>query len=97
VEPPSVTDPEDSSSTRRQLRDAILTLLRTRASTSTICPSEAPRRVRPGDWRSLMEATREEARQLADEGALELTQGGVAIDHRKPWKGPIRLRLCARR
>ena len=59
-----------------------------------MCPSEAPRRVLAGGpWRASMEATREEAKRLADEGVIEIMQRGVAIDHTQPWRGPIRLRL----
>ncbi len=100
---------------RAALRAKILELLRSRSG--TMCPSEAPRRLRPADWRCgrlrgraaaraaepaagarrrrpLMEATREEARALAAQGLLHITQRGRVLDHSKPWRGPIRLRLA---
>ena len=43
--------------------------------------------------RPLMEATRVEARKLADEGIIHITQKGKVVDHSQPLKGPIRLSL----
>jgi hypothetical protein len=40
-----------------------------------------------------MEATRVEARKLADEGIIHITQKGKVVDHSQPLKGPIRLSL----
>ena len=49
--------------------------------------------VYPKDWRDHMEATRREAVALADEGVIDICQGGNAIDSKKRVKGPIRFRL----
>jgi len=47
-------------------------------------------------WRELMEPTREVARRLAREGALQVTQRGQVVvveeDLDAPIRGPIRLR-----
>lgn len=59
---------------------AILTLLDRRAAGRTICPSEAARMVDPAGWRVAMPAVHAAARRLAAEGAVVLTQGGVATD-----------------
>ena len=72
------------------LEAAILDLLRARPG-GTICPSEAARRVRPDDWRPLMEATRRAARRLAGQGRIEVTQGGRPVDP-GAFRGAVRLR-----
>lgn len=85
------TEPDDVD---RHLEAAILDLLAQRASTSTICPSEAARVVGGDDdesWRPLMEPAREAARRLVDRGEVVVTQGGRVVDPRAA-KGPIRIR-----
>lgn len=78
-----------------QLERALLDLLSKRAAGATCCPSEAPRRLST-NWRPLMQAARDAARRLADQGVVEITQRGVVIDHTQgAFKGPIRVRLCA--
>lgn len=78
----------------RALEAAILALLEAR-DRGTICPSEAARRVRPDDWRPLMEPTRRAARRLAAEGRVEVVQGGRVVDP-AAFRGPIRLRARSR-
>ena len=75
----------------RELERVVLELLAERAAGATICPSEAARRVRPDDWRPLMERTREAARRLVAEGKIEITQRGRVVDPSRA-RGPIRLR-----
>lgn len=75
-----------------QLESTILELLGNRASTATICPSDAARAVRPDDWRDLMEPARRAARRLVAGGQVTITQGGKPVDPSTP-KGPIRIRL----
>jgi len=77
----------------KALEAAILGLLEARGG-GTICPSEAARRVRPDDWRPLMEAARRAARRLAAEGRVEVMQGGRVVDP-GVFRGPIRLRARA--
>ena len=78
----------------RALEAAILGLLEARRD-GTICPGEAARRVRPDDWRPLMEPARRAARRLAAQGLLDVVQGGRAVDP-EAFRGPIRLRARAR-
>ena len=76
------------------LEAAIRDLLRARPG-GTICPSEAARRVRPDDWRPLMEATRRAARRMAAEGHIEVMQGGRSVDP-GAFRGAVRLRSRGR-
>lgn len=69
---------------------AIGALLDARDPGKSICPSEAARRVRPDDWRPLMERVRRAARRMAHAGAIEITQRGRAVDPGS-FRGPIRL------
>ncbi len=82
----------------RELEASILRLLAERATTATICPSEAARAVagQQGDasddaWRALMEPARRAARRLVAAGEVEITQGGRVVDP-STAKGPIRIR-----
>ncbi|MFS0865970.1 DUF3253 domain-containing protein [Microbacterium sp. 179-B 1A2 NHS] len=74
-----------------ELTDAIRDLLAARAVTSTICPSEAARRVGGDDWRDLMEPARRAAGRMVDAGEVEVTQGGAVVDPATA-RGPIRIR-----
>jgi hypothetical protein len=74
------------------LEQEILAMLATRASTSTICPSDVARKVAPDDWRPLMEPVRQAAQRLVEQGEVEITQGGEVVDL-ATVKGPIRIRL----
>ena len=80
----------DQQTVARALEQAILALLAERPS--TICPSEAARRVRPDDWRDWMEPARQAARRLVEQRRIEITQSGRVVDP-SAAKGPIRLRL----
>jgi hypothetical protein len=77
------------------LETAIAELLEGRAASTTICPSEAARRVAsdddPDGWRDLMEPARRAARRMVAAGALEILQQGRVVDP-STAKGPIRLR-----
>lgn len=86
--------PQQPYDVDRRLEAAILDLLSRRASSATICPSEAARVVggQDGDaWRALMEPAREAARRLAAAGEVEVTQGGEVVDPTSA-RGPIRIR-----
>lgn len=54
--------------------------------------SEVPRKLRPSDWRPLMQATREAAGCLVERDLIEVTQKGVVV-RLSEARGPIRLRL----
>jgi len=77
------------------LEGAILELLESRDAGSTICPSEAARRVRHEGWEGLMEAARQAARRLVHAGRIEILQKGRVVDA-SDFRGPIRLRLRVR-
>ncbi|MET0449005.1 MAG: DUF3253 domain-containing protein, partial [Aeromicrobium sp.] len=62
------------------LERRILELLASRASTSTICPSDVARQVAPDDWRPLMDPVRDAAQRLVDRGEVEITQKGEVVD-----------------
>ena len=74
-----------------QIAEATLTLLNKRAHNATICPGEVARYMRLDDWRALMEPVRQCARILVEEGIVEITQRGEAVDPDN-YKGPIRIR-----
>ena len=82
----------DETQPTLDLRGAILNLLSQRAAQATICPSEAARAVAPDDWRPLMDPVREAAAELAEEGRVEVLQGGREVEPRRA-RGPVRLRL----
>ncbi|MFE7586457.1 DUF3253 domain-containing protein [Streptomyces gardneri] len=85
---------ETGRETVRRLEQAILELLRRRAPGASICPSDAARAAYHGDddgWRALMEPARLAARQLVDEGEVEITQRGRPVDPGRT-RGPIRIR-----
>ncbi len=67
------------SSDDTEARDAILKLLSERSADKTICPSEAARAIGGEDWRDLMPTIHAAARALAEEGIVELRQGGQRV------------------
>jgi hypothetical protein len=74
-----------------QLQDSLESLLDSRSSDASVCPSEAARAVGGGDWKQLMEPARMAARRLVASGTAQITQGGQVIDP-SHVKGPIRVR-----
>lgn len=80
----------DDHALEERLRAAVLDLLRRRAPTSTICPSDAARAVGGDGWRRAMRLAREVAAVLADEGVVEVRQKGVRVDVRTA-RGPVRI------
>lgn len=77
----------------------VLGLLGQRAATASICPSEVARALAPQEpaegalgWRALMEPVRDQARHMAREGLVVITQGRQALAPDEPFEGPIRLR-----
>lgn len=71
---------------------AVIMLASRRGSGASACPSEVARLLAPDQWRTLMPRVREVASRLAVQGRIEITQRGVVVSPRGPWKGPIRLR-----
>lgn len=78
-----------------RLEQAIGELLDLRRAGTTICPSEAARRVAPEQWRELMPAARAAAGRLAAAGHVEVTQGGEVVDVATA-RGPVRIRRTQR-
>ena len=77
-----------------RLEQAISDLLDLRRAGTTICPSEADRKVDADAWRDLMPAAREAAGRLAAAGRVEVTQGGTVVDVATA-RGPVRIRRPA--
>lgn len=71
------------------LEAAIESLLSERGG-SSICPSEAAKRVSASGWRELMEPCRMAARRLHYEGRVRIMQRGHTIDP-DDMRGPVRL------
>ena len=86
-----IADGKPADMIDKQLEASILELLKARAATSTICPSDAARAVGDENWRELMEPARRAARRLVDSGEVQITQGGSVVDP-STAKGPIRIR-----
>jgi hypothetical protein len=78
-------------STPQEIERTILDLLAQRDAGRTICPSDAARAL-ADDWRPLMQPVRDTASAMADDGRLQVTQGGAIVDARTA-RGAIRLRL----
>jgi hypothetical protein len=76
------------------IEQCLLDLLRRRAETSSICPSEVARTLAgdEGAWRALMPAVRQVAARLARAGTLVITQGEATVPPAQIDHGPIRLR-----
>src|SRR3569623_2489296 len=76
--------------TSKEIEKAVLALLADRG-TSTACPSEIARALRPDDWRPLMQPVRAAAARLQGRGKVDVFQRGRPV--RLPdARGPIRLR-----
>ncbi len=75
-----------------ETEQAILQLLNARDAGKTICPSEAARRLNPGNWRERMPEVRATAAALAEQGRVAITQGGAVADP-QTLVGPWRIRL----
>jgi hypothetical protein len=73
-----------------------LDILRSGKAGTSICPSQAARKLAGGHdervWRPLMEPTRRAARRLAHRCKIRITQGGKQVNP-STFKGPIRLEL----
>ncbi|MEM6910706.1 MAG: DUF3253 domain-containing protein [Verrucomicrobiota bacterium] len=75
-----------------EAKAAIRETLAGRAPGKSICPSEAAKHLQRERWRERMEVVRTAARELAEEGVLEITQKGQVLSSSQPFRGPIRLR-----
>lgn len=75
------------------IQRTILELLHQRAAGASICPSEVARTVSPVGWRPLMPLVRDVAREMANEGQVEIRQKGERMSPADEWRGPIRIVL----
>ena len=82
------------SNVDKKLEDAIIDILNSRDSHSSICPSEVVRELLGNHdkkpWQHLLEPTRRAARRLAHQGKIYILQGGKPVDPAN-FRGPIRL------
>ena len=74
-------------------RTAILRALAHSEPGTSICPSDAARKLAPDAWREAMPHIRAAARQLRAAGLVAICQNGSLVDG--DWRGPIRLCLPA--
>ncbi|MFJ4283406.1 DUF3253 domain-containing protein [Streptomyces massasporeus] len=78
----------------QRLERVIMDLLERRASTASICPSDAAREAYDGDdegWRALLEPARRAAWRLVAAGEVEVTQAGRPVTETEA-RGPLRIR-----
>lgn len=76
-------------------RQRLLALLAMHGENNTICPSEAARSLAQEldySWQDMMRLVRAVAAEMANTGAIEVTQDGHLVDIREA-RGPVRLRL----
>ncbi|GAB2512339.1 DUF3253 domain-containing protein [Lysobacter humi (ex Lee et al. 2017)] len=78
----------------RDIADAIVALLASRAPPASICPSEVARALDADGWRDAMPQVRAVALVLAADDCIRVTQGqdDVPLDSIATVRGPIRLR-----
>ena len=79
-----------------KLEKVIMDILHSGKAGTSICPSQAAKKLVGDDdersWRPLMEPTRRAARRLAHRRRIRITQGGKEVNP-STFKGPIRLTL----
>ena len=79
-----------------KLEKVIMEILHSAKAGTSICPSQAARKVVGDDdersWRPLMEPARMAARRLAHRCQIRILQGGKEVNP-STFKGPIRLKL----
>lgn len=77
-----------------QITDTLFRLLRARAETASICPSDVARALTSDEarWRALMPQIRAVAADLQRAGQLRITRGGADLSPDELEGGPIRLR-----
>ena len=83
-------EPASQEGRAERLAAAMRALLRHRAPTSTICPSDAARVVAGDRFRSAMDDARQVAGRLRGAGVVVVTQGGEAVDPLIA-RGPLRI------
>lgn len=84
---------DDAAIEPARIEAAMAALVQQRGPDSSACPSDVARSLSPDHWRALIPLVREAASRLAQQGLIEIAQGGKAVSSIGPWTGPIRLRL----
>jgi hypothetical protein len=82
------------AASKQDIEHCMIDLLRRRAKTSSICPSDVARALAgdEGEWRALMPSVRETAARMAHADTLSITQGNAVLDPDRVDHGAIRLR-----
>ena len=83
-------EPADEVALSGRAASATLALLRHRAATSSICPSDVAKVVCFGDWRANLPTVRRTVSELAHRGEVAITRGDRAVC--SFVGGPVRLR-----
>lgn len=83
-------EPASSNGRAERLAAAMRALLRHRAPTSTICPSDAARVVAGDRFRSVMDEARRVAGRLREAGVVRTMQRGEDVDPLEA-RGPLRI------
>ena len=71
---PSADGHPSAASDHQRINASIMSLIKRRGPTKSICPSEVARALFPSSWRLHMQAVRQQAWALAAEGRLVVTQ-----------------------
>ncbi|AEG91537.1 DUF3253 domain-containing protein [Ramlibacter tataouinensis] len=79
-----------------QICKAITTLLDSREPPATICPSEAARALERDEWRPLMPRVRAVAIAMANDGVLNIRQGGRTVVPDRSLRGARQTRASLR-
>lgn len=85
-------DPPTTEGLVTRAAAAARALLRHRAESSSICPSDVARIVGGDDWRDRLPSVRNTLWDLVDDDVLRATQGDDELSSREEVRGPIRLR-----
>lgn len=88
-------EPPSEDGRRERIAATIRSLLSHRGPDRSICPSDVARALGGDDWRELMEPARQVARDLAEQGAVRITQRDAELDPGADWKGPVRIRSAS--
>ncbi len=84
-------EPPSEAGRANRIAATMLTLLRARADSSSICPSDVARTVGGAGWRALLDDVRAVAATAQRAGEIRITQGDRDVTIRAV-RGPIRLR-----
>lgn len=80
----------------KELRALLVEMTRPENGRYTIGPADVARRFGGDGWKRWMDGVKEVARQLAVEGAIEVTRHGKPIET-WPWRGVVRFRARSER